>query len=236
MSEHEPIFNVPSAVLAALAVLAVIHVGRLALPEEMDAWFVLAMAFIPARYNGYAEALPGGSIATVTSFFSHALIHGNAAHLLLNSAWLLAFGGAVAARIGGWRFIVFSLVCGAAGALTFLVFHWGLLAPVVGASGAVAGLMGGTFRFLFSAIDHGGFALLRTAPRSVRLMPLGEALRDRRILAATAIWIGFNALAGAGLGIMTEGASVAWEAHIGGYFAGLLLFGFFDRGYAAPPG
>lgn len=228
MHEREPIFNAPRVVLGALAVLVLVHLARLPLPEEWDTRLVLALAFIPARYDGYAAVLPGGSIAGVTSFFSHALVHANAAHLLLNGAWLLAFGGAVATRVGGMRFLGFGCVCAAAGAAAFLFANWGLLAPMIGASGAVAGLMAAAFRLLFSAVDQGGLARLRRDPRSVRLMGLAETIGDRRILAVTAIWIAINALAAIGLSAPDPGGAIAWEAHLGGYFVGLLLYGWFE--------
>ncbi len=229
MNERTPIFNVPSIVIAALAVLVCVHGVRSVLPEDLETWFVLALAFIPARYDGYAEALPGGLVSAATSFVSHLLVHAHVAHLMLNAAWLLAFGGAIALRVGGFRFVLFAFLCGAAGAAAFLALNWGLLAPMIGASGAVAGLMAGTFRFLFSAIDQGDMQLLRMSPRSVRLMRLTETLRDRRVLAVTGVWLGINLLAAAGVGIIEAGTAIAWEAHVGGYFAGLLLFGLFER-------
>jgi len=227
LNERTPIFNAPSVVLGALFVIVVVHVARLLLPEELDARVVLALAFIPARYDGYAAALPGGLVSAVTSFLSHALVHANAAHLLLNGAWLLAFGGAVAARVGAVRFLGFASFCAVAAATTFLCANWGLLAPMIGASGAVAGLMAASIRLLFSAIDQGGFALLRTNPRAVRLMGLAETFGDRRILAVTGIWIVINALAAIGLSVPEPGGAIAWEAHLGGYFAGLVTFGLF---------
>jgi len=228
VSKSTPIFNAPASVTAALAALAGIHAARQLLPRDIDAWLVLTLAFIPARYDGHAGLLPGGLVAAASSFVTYALLHASLAHLLLNGAWLLAFGGAVAARIGGWRFFAFSLVCAAAGAMAFLAVNPGLLAPMIGASGLVAGLMGGTFRFLFGALDQGGLHKLRTNPRSARLAPLAEALRDRRILAVTALWLGVNGLSALGVGLMGEGAAIAWEAHIGGYAAGFLLFGLFE--------
>lgn len=233
MNERSPIFNVPGGVTAALAVLAGVHIVRQVLPEDIDTWLVLALAFIPARYDlaldgEYAAMLPGGSVAAVASFFTHALLHANAAHLVLNGAWLLVFGGAVAARIGGWRFFALSLLCGAAGAALFLAANWGLVAPMIGASAMVAGLMGATFRFLFGALDQGGLHLLRTNPRAVRLAPLAEAWRDGRVLAVTALWLAVNGLSALGVGLMGEGGAIAWEAHIGGYAAGFLALGLFE--------
>ena len=65
---------------------------------------------------------------------------------------------------------------------------------------------------------------------SIPLMPLRVALTDRRILTATAFLIVLNVLASGGWGVPgDEGGGIAWESHLGGYFAGLLTFGFFDR-------
>lgn len=231
MNTREPIFNVPASVLGLLALLIAIHVGRQMLPLDLDNWLVVALAFIPARYAGLAAELPGGTLAAWTSPLTHALLHGNFAHLALNSAWLLAFGGAVAQRIGGWRFLLFSALAAIAGALTFLAFNFGLVAIMIGASGAVAGMMGGAMRFFFSALDSGGFGAFREAPRSVPLVPLSEVIRDRRIVIATAVFLLLNAFAMLGFGGPgSGGGGIAWEAHIGGYFMGLLTFGFFDRG------
>ena len=228
MLEDEPIFNVPGSVLAVLLLLAAIHVGRSFLATETDIWFVYAMAFIPARYTELGADLPGGETARITSFVTYMLIHGNFAHLAFNSLWLLAFGAAVARRIGGLRFLAFSTMSGIAGALTFLALNPGLDAPMVGASGAVAGLMGGVLRFLFSASDRGGLRRLHENPASVPLMSLGEALTDRRVLFATAILAAVNLLAMFGLGGIDAPGGIAWEAHLGGYAAGLLGFGLFD--------
>jgi membrane associated rhomboid family serine protease len=168
-------------------------------------------------------------VARFTSVVTHMFVHGDFTHLALNSLWLLAFGGAIAKRTGAVRFFAFSLLCGVAGAGAFYIFNVGLLAPVIGASGAVSGLMGGTMRFLFPAMESGGFRQLREDPRSVRLMPLWEALTDRRVQVANLAFVLINVLAMFGLGGAQNSAGIAWEAHLGGYAAGFLLFGLFDR-------
>lgn len=228
MQRHEPIFNVPPAVLACLAVLAAVHAVLSLLPVESEQWWTIALAFVPARYAGYSDDIPGGAPAMVTSFVTHMLVHGDVTHLMFNSAWLLAFGGAIAQRLGSLRFIAFSLLCGIAGAATFLVFNMGLPASMVGASGAISGLMGGVFRFLFNVRGTGGLWQLRHAPRSIPAMPLAQALGDRRVLTAIAIWFGVNFLALFGIGGPQASGGIAWEAHIGGFVAGLLIFGAFE--------
>ena len=226
---NEPMFNVPNSVLWAIGILIVVHVGRMLVSEDLDTWFVVASAFVPSRYSGEAALLPGGELAMLTSPVSYQFIHGDLTHLGYNSLWLLAFGGAIALRAGSLRFILFALVCGVIAALAFLMFNWGSRLPMIGASGAVAGLMGGAMRFLFSAIDMGGVWRLREAPRSIPLMPVTVALADKRVLLATAVLIGINLLTLVGVSAAgVEAEAIAWESHIGGYLAGLLLFGWFD--------
>jgi membrane associated rhomboid family serine protease len=225
---HEPIFNVPKCIIAVLAVLALVHVGRSLVSADEDFWFVLAMAFIPARYSELANELPGGQWALFTSPVTHMLVHGDWIHLGLNSAWLLAFGGAVAERTGTLRFLLFFLLCGLAGAGAFYLANSDLLQPMIGASGAISGLMGATLRFLFPAMDSGGFRRLREAPRSIPLMSLGEALRDRRILLTSAILVVMNVLTIVGFGTAQNSAGIAWEAHLGGYVIGIFTYGLFD--------
>jgi len=227
--KREPIFNVPTSVAAVLGIMVAVHAGRALLPDAWDNWLVGALAFIPLRETSLAPVLPGGIVTAVTSFVTHMLVHGDIAHLMFNGAWLLAFGGAIAQRVGNARFLAFALYCGLAGVLCFWLLNVGAQTPVVGASGAIAGLMGGTLRFLFNALDNGGLWRLRTAPRSVPLMPLAQALRDRRILAASAVWILLNVLAVWGIGTPSRAGGIAWEAHVGGYLAGLLGFGLFDN-------
>lgn len=226
---HEPIFNVPKSVIAILAILVLIYIGRGLLSADDDFWFVLAMAFIPARFGELATELPGGELAIYTSPFTHMLVHGDWAHLALNSAWLLAFGGAVAERAGTARFLAFFVFCGLAGAAAFYLANPTLLQPMIGASGAISGLMGATLRFLFPAIDSGGFRRLREAPRSIPLMTLGEALRDRRIVLTSALLVILNVLTIVGFGVAQNGAGIAWEAHLGGYAIGIFTYGLFDN-------
>jgi len=227
VNRHEPMFNLQGAVIAVLGLMVAVQIVRMVLPEAWDTWLTLALAFIPARYSGYAPLLPGGEIASVTSFLTHTLVHGDWVHLGFNAAWLVAFGGAVANRTGTVRFLLLFAFCAVIGAATFLLFNPGVLAPMVGASGAISGLMGATMRFLFTAVDGKGLAALREDPRSAPLMPLSAALVDKRVVLVTAVFLLANILAVFGLGSVGV-SGIAWEAHIGGYFAGLLAFGFFD--------
>lgn len=237
MGEREPIVTIPGPVLGVLALMAGVHLVRLVLPVEGDEWLVLLLGLIPGRYQGLAPDLPGGGPAAVTAFLTHAFVHGGWLHLSFNAIWLVIFGSLVARRIGALRFLAFFAFTAVAGGAAFLLTGPPPLAIVVGASGAVSGLMGAAMRLLVSAIDDPtGMRQLRQAPWLVRLMPLSEALRDRRLLFATAIWLLINLLTALGLGGDASPGGIAWQAHVGGYFAGLLTFAAFDvQLRSAPP-
>ncbi len=228
MQSREPIFNVPGVVLGVLAVCACVHVGLQLLPDEERLYDLIALAFVPARYAGIAGELPGGDLAAYTSPFTHMVTHADIVHLLINAAWLLAFGSILSRRIGAARFLAFSIAGGLAGALMFYVMHPTLAAPVVGASGAIAAMMGGVMRFLFNAIDRRDGHLLRSAPQLIPSTTLWEALTNTRILLVSIIFVGLNLGAIFGFGLFGAAASIAWEAHVGGYLFGLLAFGLFD--------
>jgi membrane associated rhomboid family serine protease len=215
-----------------LAVIVGVHIAREFLSEEADTLTVVALAFIPDRYVSHPLPWPGGTLAAWASPITHMAVHGDLTHLALNAASLAAFGGLVARRIGSLRFVLFSLFCGVIGAATFAAVNPTAQSPLIGASGAIAGMMAVSLRILFSALDavpgHLAGTLIRNAPDQIPLAPLSMALTDRRLLTATAVWLLINLLAAFGLGSPTQVGTVAWEAHLGGYFAGLLAFRAFD--------
>lgn len=235
MNSRPPVFNVPRCVVVALGLIVAVHLVRLLLNEDNDLVLLLTLAFIPARYGGGVPSLPGGGVADVTSFVTYMFVHGDPMHLLVNGVWMLAFGSAIARRIGDFRFALFSVLCGIAGAVSHLALHFGELAPVVGASAAISGQMAGAIRFL---LGTGGRAF-GGDQRMIRLVPLAsvtQTLSNPRILIFIGVWAALNALFGTGL-LQFQGASggIAWEAHIGGFVCGLLIFGLFDRPPALEP-
>lgn len=234
--KHEPMFNAPAVVVWCIGTLALIH-GVLwhLLPDEIGGRLATELAFIPARYSLSPELIPGGWPAALWSFVTHQLVHGDLTHLGLNSVWLLVFGSAVATRIGALRFLVLGVLCGVAGAVMFLAFRFGDLVPMIGASGAVSGLMGGAFRFFFAALDHGGFELFRTNPKAIPLMSLKETMSDRRLQVAIGFWLVINFLTALAAPALTGADGIAWQAHLGGFLFGLTAFGAFEPQRPARP-
>jgi membrane associated rhomboid family serine protease len=228
----EPVFNVPAPITVMVGVLVAIHAARQLLSLPDDNWLILALAFIPDRYAAAPMAWPGGELSTWTSPFTYMLLHGDWVHLFVNALSLMAFGGILARRLGAIRFVLFTLATGLTGALVFAVANPGLAVPVMGASGATAGMMAGALRLLFSAIDRLPksqiFDAISQFPQRIPLKPLSSVFTDRRLLGATAIWFAINALGAFGLGAPGQGGPIAWEAHVGGYLMGLFSLNLFD--------
>ena len=233
--KREPVFNIPPVIIGLLAVLALIHAVRAyLLTDEQDMQLLLTFAFIPSRYDTSAlgGVLPGGFGAELWTFVTYALIHADWTHYGVNAVWLLPFGSAVARRFGTLRFILFFAVAAAAGAAMHLATHAGEDLPVIGASAAISGTMAAAMRFAFQR--GGPLSFWRSGDASdyrVPAVPLGAALRDPRVLVFVVVWFGINILFGLGSLPMTgvgQDQVVAWQAHIGGFLAGLFLFSWFD--------
>jgi membrane associated rhomboid family serine protease len=228
---REPIITLPPALTAYILLIAVIHL-RVLLPPEWENWTIDVFGFIPKRYDSTLVDLtfPGGEGAKVWTFVTYSLLHANLSHIGFNVLWLLPFGSALARRFGALRFFLFMAVTAAAGALAHLVTHEHAVAPMIGASASVSGTMAAAIRFAFV---RGSFLSFNRgdadAAAKVPALSLSRALRDPRVLAFLAVWFGVNIVFGVGsIAIGMEGANVAWQAHIGGFFAGLLLFSLFD--------
>jgi membrane associated rhomboid family serine protease len=240
--KREPLFNIPPVIVAVLAVLALVHAVRTyVLTSEQDMEFLLTFAFIPSRYDTSAVlggVLPGGFGAELWTFVTYAAIHADWMHYGVNAVWLLPFGSAVARRFGPLRFLLFFAVTAAAGAAVFLATHAGEEVPVIGASAAISGTMAAAMRFAFQR--GGPLSFRRNGDATdyvVPAIPLSGVLRDPRVLAFLAVWFGINILFGlSSLPMPGVGANqvVAWEAHLGGFVAGLLLFSWFDPAPQTP--
>ena len=235
---RERIFNVPRVVLVLTVLLALIHLGlAFGLTVEQTNRLLALLAFTPLRYaDVIVQGLPAWWGPQLWTFVSYAFVHADLNHLIFNLLWLLAFGPPIARRFGTARFLVFCAFTAAAGAVAHLVTHFGQFAPMIGASATISGAMGAAMRFVFQR--GGPLGLLGSSEAEsyhVPAAPLSAVLRDRRILAFLAIWFGVNILFGLGAITMPGmgGGTVAWEAHIGGFLAGLLGFSLFDP--ALPP-
>lgn len=230
-SRREPIFNIAPGVVGLAVVLVGIHLIRMiALSAETDRWVLLAFSFIPWRETAdlAATQVPGGNPARVWSLVTYALLHANWPHVLFNVLWMIAFGSPLAWRFGTVRFLLFSAVGAIAGALLHFVFYPDSMLPLVGASAAISAHMAGVSRFAF-----GGGGGPWSTDRAVQRMPappLLQTFRNPRVVAFVGIWFAMNLFFGiSGFGSGIASGAIAWDAHIGGFLAGLAFFSLFDR-------
>lgn len=235
VSQRQPAFNLPGVVLTLLVLLAGIQgLREYVLSRSADIEVLLLFAFIPARVidpNVLGVALPGGDAARVWTFVTYAFLHASWSHLIFNALWLAAFGSAVAFRFGTTRFLIYSAAGAAGGALLHLAIHSSSTVPLVGASAAISAHMAGAARFVFAA--GGPFVgFQHRDPRAAYrrpVPPLAVTIRDGRVLTFLVVWFGLNIVFGlfGGAAGLASGA-IAWEAHIGGFVTGLLLFSVLD--------
>lgn len=227
---REPLFRAPKVVLILIAILVGVHVVVLLAGEDWQVWSLYAFSFIPARISGGAP-FPAIWGSQVWSFMTYGLLHADMMHLFFNSLWLLVFGSVVARRLGPLKFLVLACVSTIIGAVATLLTHWGAVAIVIGASGAVSGLMAAAIPLMYGAGLRLGDTYRMDIATVRPLRPL-EILTNRRSFIFTLIWMAVTLFSGAsgwtGASFMEEGR-IAWEAHLGGFVAGLIAFYWLDR-------
>ncbi len=145
-------------------------------------------------------------------FISHMFLHVNIIHVAGNMLFLWIFGNNVEDVLGGIRFYAFYVLCGIAAAVTFFLFHHTECTPIVGASGAVSGVLG-------------GYVVLFPSAR-IRVWFIFFVLRLRAWFFIL-LWflLQLSNLYGEQSGV----SNVAWSAHVGGFIAGFVLIMFFKK-------
>lgn len=223
-SENPPIFNIPTGILAALGLICGIYVLQdLFFSPSTNEWIAVEFGFSPIRY---LYPLADQSLAWLWTPVSYSLLHGSFEHLAFNSLWLAAFGTPVCRRIGEGRFVLFWIVSSVAAATLHAVVNWGEPSLMVGASGVISALMGAACRFAFGERRRG---IARLAGREPPLLSVGQALADRTVRVFIIVWFLGNVAIAVGLPMMgADSASIAWDAHIGGFLLGFFFFGLFD--------
>jgi membrane associated rhomboid family serine protease len=256
---RERIFNVPLVVIAAIVLLVGIHALRDVLADSQSAELLAQFGFVPGRftyafdpqrvaaaYDSYAES--DATRAAIARFFlgdgrplwwttiTYAFLHFSWTHVGMNCLWFVAFGAAVARRFGAARFSIFCLAAALAGAVAHYFTHMDDLQPMIGASAVVSAAMAAAIRFVFQPraplSESLGFVDGRDEDYAYRqpAMSLPAVFTDRRALTFLVIWMLVNVAFGVSSAMPGLGnATIAWQAHIGGFLLGLFGFRLFDR-------
>ena len=203
-------------VLIALNVLA--FLWELSLGPRLEP-ALSSLAFIPARYW-----VPGHWGFDLFTIVASMFLHGGLMHIGSNMLYLWIFGDNVEDRIGHFRYLLFYLLCGFAATLAHAVFSPGSRVPAIGASGAIAGVLG-------------AYLILWPHARVMTLIPIIFFITVRELPAVIilGLWFVLQLFSGVGsLGVRDaqDMGGIAYFAHIGGFVAGMLFiapFGGFRR-------
>lgn len=219
----QPIFNLPRSLVATLVLLIAIYaVWAYLLSEDMQAYVIVHFGFTPLRYD---YPILGQSLEWLWTPVTYSLLHGSIEHIGFNALWLAAFGAPVVRRIGTLRYLLFWMFSAAASAFFHAALHWGDETLLVGASGVVSALMGAACRFAFPA----GRGYDRVSGHLYPRQPIFAAFGNRTVVIFIVMWLLGNVLIALGLPLMgAESGEIAWDAHIGGFLFGFLLFALFD--------
>lgn len=230
LSERQPVFLLPMAVTVLAGAMVVVYLlETFALNEmqrlDLSLWF----GFLPVRLVT-PELYPGGLLPLVWTPFSHAFLHAGLEHLAMNVVWLAIFATPVARRYGAGPLLILFFAASAAGALAFAATTLPEIALMVGASGGVAGLTGAAIRFMFQPVLYAVHPV--TGEKVIlgrRLASIREVLSYPTARNFALIWIVLNAAVPL-LPLLTgANVQIAWQAHLGGFFAGFFLVPLFER-------
>lgn len=217
LSDDNPTKTRPLVTIALMTAIALVFLWQLSLGQAGGQAAVYALGLIPSVMLGLHElpselAILPSSATLVTSMF----LHGGWMHLIGNMLFLWIFGDNVEEAMGRARFLLFYLLCGVAAALAQALPDSHSNIPMIGASGAISGILG-------------AYLLLFPRARVLVMIPLGFFLYTVR-WPASVVLIGWfavqflnSAFAAAGEG------GVAFRAHLGGFIAGLALVALFKR-------
>jgi membrane associated rhomboid family serine protease len=192
--------------IAIIAANAGVFVVQASLDGPAAQAAVLAHGVVPARFLG-AVHQPAAAVPELATIVTSMFMHGSILHLLGNMWFLWIFGDNVEDRAGRGAFLVFYLCAGVAAALSQIVLSPHSAIPVVGASGAIAGVLG-------------GYMFLYPRARVLALVPIFILVRIIELPAVwfLGLWFGLQVVSS-----LLGGGGVAWYAHIFGFVAGFLM-------------
>ena len=209
-SKGYPIIN--SALIVSNLLVYLLQIGK---GEELQR-FIITYGLVPVRYSVPEVAAHFTLGQQVFALLSFMFVHGGFWHLLGNMWTLYIFGDNVEDRLGSVRYVLFYLLCGFASGLTHLFLNWHSRLPTVGASGAIAGVMGAYF-------------LLYPDSKILTFIPIFFIPYFLEIPAFffLGIWFILQFLSAAGT--PAHGGGIAWWAHIGGFVCGMVFLKIFLR-------
>lgn len=204
--------RLPIITIALIVINCLIHFYRMTLPFQEAQMTVFQFGLIPAEIVHMTDMTPGAAFPVWLSPFTSMFLHGDLWHLGGNMLYLWIFGNNIEDYLGPVRFLIFYLVSGLAAVALFVALNPNGTVPMIGASGAIAGILGAYF-VLF--------------PRA-RILTLIWVIFIIRLVWLPAIFIlGYWFIIQLVMGVSSlasQGGGIAWFAHVGGFAFGWLYF------------
>ncbi len=212
----------PVITIGLIVICILVYLWQTSLGQELGQAIVYSLGMIPAVLFNSTElsaelSIVPAELTVLTSMFMHGgFMHGGFMHLAGNMLYLWIFGNNVEDSMGHIRFIIFYLLCGTAAALAQAIVNPNSEIPMIGASGAVSGVLG-------------AYLLLHPHAKVLVVIPIIIILKTFRIPAmfVLGLWFAMQLISSTGT-ISGEGGT-AWWAHIGGFIAGMILIPFFKN-------
>ena len=225
LKDLQPRRSAPAVTLLLILTNTVVFLYQVSLPTRAGDAFVNEYAVVPYKISmalagSHHYTLTQALVPLVTSMFLHA----GWLHILGNMWFLWIFGANVEDRMGHASYLIFYLICGIGSGIAQTAFSWGSHVPALGASGAIAGVLG-------------AYILYFPDSRILTLVPLFILWFLARVPAWVFIglWFVIQFLSGvSSLGARSMGG-VAWWAHVGGFLLGLAMARFFESGSSRRP-
>jgi len=216
LKDDNPTSTFPFVTITIIAANVLFFFYQLSLGPELKA-FIFKLGVIPYEITHFTDLPPLNDLPIVTNFFTSIFMHGGFMHLIGNMWSLWIFGDNIEDTLGHFKYILFYLVCGFVATITHIFFNFSSPVPVIGASGAIAGVMG-AYILLF---PHARVQTLLFIFIFIRIIPVPAVI-------VIGFWIFLQVISGMQTIGITQSTGVAWFAHIGGFAAGILfiyLFG-----------
>ncbi|MEX0731663.1 MAG: rhomboid family intramembrane serine protease [Aquisalimonadaceae bacterium] len=217
IADDTPSRIVPIVTWLLLATCVVVFFWQVSLPAPDQMAVVHALGVIPAVLFGEAYLPPEIQLVPAwLTVFTSMFLHGGWLHLISNMLYLWVFADNVEDAMGHGRFLLFYLLCGVAAALAQSLPAMDSAIPMIGASGAISGVLG-------------AYLLLYPWARITVIVPLGIILYPMQVPAFVMLLAWFGLQLVSGLMIDPGEPGVAFQAHAGGFVAGMFLVGPFRR-------
>ena len=214
LKDDNPTSIVPLVSIAVLVLCALVFLWQISLGPQQGTQAVYAFGVIPAVLLGGASLPPElGAAPALVTVFTSMFMHGGWGHFLGNMLYLWIFSDNVEDSMGHGRFLVFYLLCGVAAVLAQALPDPGSQVPMIGASGAISGVLG-------------AYLLLYPHARILVAIPIGFIIQPMHLRAGWVLGFWFAMQLVSEL-LSSSSSGVAFRAHLGGFVAGMALIPFF---------